>query len=123
MVDVEDGRAAERRLGAARAVDASARLECAPSTSGPSSALGDPSHLRLRVKTVDASATPSTRITEDIFWRLFGGAAGDSDAVASDCFWLDTADESKGRFSFMGARGGPLWRRALFDLAPAPGTR
>ena len=101
-------------------VDASARLECAPSTSGPSSVLGDPSHLRLRVKTVDASATPSTRITEDIFWRLFGGAAGDSDAVASDCFWLDTADESKGRFSFMGARGGPLWRRALFDLAPAP---
>jgi len=102
-------------------VEASARLESTPSTSDPSpTAVSDSVCLRLRVETVDASATTSTRITEDIFWRLFGGGADDSNAVASDCFWLDTADESKGRFSFMGARGGPLWRRALFDLAPAP---
>ena len=55
--------------------------------------------------------------SEDVFWSVFGGDDG------TDCFWLDTADESKGRFSFMGGRGGKMWRRATFKLAHAPECR
>ena len=80
--------------------------------------------------------------TETIFWSLHGGGDGASgasrvvvdapDGVARaatrseasvDTFWLDSATAATGsgrcprsRFSFMGGRGGALWRRALYKL-------
>ena len=76
--------------------------------------------------------------TETIFWRLHGGGDGASrvvdapDGVARDAtrseasvdtFWLDSATAADGsgrcprsRFSFMGGRGGALWRRAVYKL-------
>jgi para-aminobenzoate synthetase len=54
--------------------------------------------------------------------RVLGAAAGDAD----DTFWLDSASApDRGRFSFMGGRGGPLWRRIRYALPPpgsAPGA-
>ncbi len=50
--------------------------------------------------------------------RVLGAAAGDTD----DTFWLDSASApDRGRFSFMGGRGGPLWRRVRYALPP-PGS-
>jgi para-aminobenzoate synthetase len=80
--------------------------------------------------------------TETIFWSLHGGGDGASgasrvvvdapDGVARaatrseasvDTFWLDSATAATGsrrcpqsRFSFMGGRGGALWRRAVYKL-------
>ena len=51
--------------------------------------------------------------SEGLFWALFGGPAG-----GRDTFWLDSAATDRGRFSFMGGRGGPLWRRVLYKLPP-----
>lgn len=54
---------------------------------------------------------------------LKGAQAGDScttstnsNTVLEDTFWLDTAAVDRGRFSFMGARGGRLWRRITYCL-------
>ena len=71
--------------------------------------------------------------SEALFWRLFGG--GDAGAelddprartiAAKDTFWLDSATASvagrcpRSRFSFMGGRGGGLWRRLVYAL-PRP---
>ncbi|KAK3257954.1 hypothetical protein CYMTET_32973 [Cymbomonas tetramitiformis] len=57
--------------------------------------------------------------SEALFWGLFGGQA-DSEA-ATDTFWLDSAITAEGRprFSYMGGRGGPLWRRITYEL-PSP---
>ena len=77
------------------------------------------SRVRLEFNSLDV-ASSSAFTTEGIFWSLFGGVEGDAGDVARDCFWLDSADESKGRFSFMGARGGSMWRRVRYNLASAP---
>jgi para-aminobenzoate synthetase len=37
-------------------------------------------------------------------------------AGADDTFWLDSSDEQRGRFSFLGGPGGPLWRRVTYRL-------
>lgn len=72
--------------------------------------------VRLAFEKVGAS-TVRGLTTEDIFWSCFG-------LDDADCFWLDTADETKGRFSFMGGRGGALWRRVQYRLgAPASSER
>lgn len=42
-------------------------------------------------------------------------------AGAADTFWLDSSEEDRGRFSFLGGPGGPLWRRMTYTLAP-PGS-
>eukprot|EP00887_Chlorella_sp_A99_P000877 scaffold5.g877.t1 len=39
-----------------------------------------------------------------------------STAGAEDTFWLDSSATDRGRFSFMGGRGGPLWRRVTYKL-------
>jgi para-aminobenzoate synthetase len=74
--------------------------------------------------------------TEALFRGVvLGGRGGDgsgSDAL-DDTFWLDTSAPDRGRFSFMGGRGGPLWRRLTYELPslaqfaaaggrPLPGT-
>ena len=70
--------------------------------------------------------------SEALFWRLFGSEPSEIDpgpygkTVASrDTFWLDSATASvsgkcpRSRFSFMGGRGGNLWRRLVYAL-PKP---
>ena len=76
--------------------------------------------------------------SEGLFWHLFGGSssrgcagncangnrshsAGTADAAA-DTFWLDSATPDRGRFSFMGGRGGSLWQRIEYRLPP-PGQQ
>ncbi|KAK9835181.1 hypothetical protein WJX81_004045 [Elliptochloris bilobata] len=53
--------------------------------------------------------------SETLFAALYG--------YQDDSFWLDSAATDRGRFSYMGARGGPLWRRVTYRLpaAGAPG--
>ena len=38
-------------------------------------------------------------------------------AGGADTFWLDSADAQRGRFSFLGGPGGPLWRRIECHVA------
>ncbi|KAH9312317.1 hypothetical protein KI387_027352, partial [Taxus chinensis] len=51
--------------------------------------------------------------SENIFCSLFGNC------LAEDTFWLDssTKDHGRARFSFMGGKGGLLWRRIVFKLS------
>lgn len=43
------------------------------------------------------------------------------DTNQRDTFWLDSSATDRGRFSFMGGRGGPLWRKITFKLPPEKG--
>ena len=63
--------------------------------------------LRLEFRKIILRSSAVT--TEDIFWPCFG-------SESEDYFWLDSADTSKGRFSFMGGRGGTMWRRVQYKL-------
>ncbi|CAL5040328.1 unnamed protein product [Urochloa decumbens] len=68
--------------------------------------------LRLRWKKVDnflCSAVGS----EDIFAVLFGHQSSE------DTFWLDSSsiDKNRARFSFMGGKGGSLWKQMTFHLS------
>lgn len=76
--------------------------------------------------------------SEGLFWHLFGGSSssrgggggnctaegccssrlGSSSDPQADTFWLDSATPDRGRFSFMGGRGGSLWRRVEYRLPP-----
>ncbi|XP_010470035.1 PREDICTED: aminodeoxychorismate synthase, chloroplastic isoform X3 [Camelina sativa] len=49
----------------------------------------------------------------NIFIELFGKNRG------NDTFWLDTSssDKARGRFSFMGGKGGSLWKQMTFSLS------
>ncbi|GAB4816940.1 hypothetical protein N2152v2_003986 [Parachlorella kessleri] len=53
--------------------------------------------------------------SERLFWELFGETA--EGGTAADTFWLDSAAADRGRFSFMGGPGGPLWKRVTYTLA------
>ncbi|KAG2448362.1 hypothetical protein HYH02_006944 [Chlamydomonas schloesseri] len=48
--------------------------------------------------------------SQGVFERLYGWA--------EDTFWLDSAAADRGRFSYMGGRGGPLWRKLTYKLPP-----
>lgn len=50
---------------------------------------------------------------KNIFLELFG------DKKAENTFWLDSSSTEKGRarFSFMGGKGGPLWKQITFRLS------
>lgn len=56
--------------------------------------------------------------SEALFWHLFGSSSGDDtpDSAVPDTFWLDSATPDRARFSFMGGRGGSLWRRIEYRL-------
>ena len=45
-------------------------------------------------------------------------------AGGEDTFWLDSSDEQRGRFAFLGGPGGELWRRVEYHVRqpPAPAT-
>ena len=45
-------------------------------------------------------------------------AAAGAERATDDTFWLDSAAADRGRFSYMGGRGGPLWRRLSYQLPP-----
>ncbi|KAL0721899.1 hypothetical protein Bca4012_036498 [Brassica carinata] len=49
----------------------------------------------------------------NIFMELYGNSSG------KDAFWLDTSssDKARGRFSFMGGKGGSLWKQLTFSLS------
>lgn len=50
---------------------------------------------------------------EGLFMHLFGQEG------AKDTFWLDSSASDRGRFSYFGGRGGPLWQRISYQL-PTP---
>ncbi|KAF8658874.1 hypothetical protein HU200_059373 [Digitaria exilis] len=68
--------------------------------------------LRLRWKKID-NFLCSTVGSEDIFAVLFGQQSGE------DTFWLDSSsvDQNRARFSFMGGKGGSLWKQMTFHLS------
>ncbi|KAK9822013.1 hypothetical protein WJX74_000597 [Apatococcus lobatus] len=61
-------------------------------------------------------ALASVGSSNDLFWSLYG------QHEAHDTFWLDSASRDRGRFSYMGGRGGPMWRRFTYRLPPVPCT-
>ncbi|OWM70180.1 hypothetical protein CDL15_Pgr026030 [Punica granatum] len=73
--------------------------------------------LKLRWKKFDRLAS---RVggADNIFCEIF------AERGAKNTFWLDSASIEKGRarFSFMGAKGGPLWKQLTFRLSDKSGT-
>ncbi|KAJ6826052.1 aminodeoxychorismate synthase, chloroplastic [Iris pallida] len=69
-------------------------------------------HLRLRWRKIDSLVSQFCG-AENIFCYLFGKKN------AEDTFWLDSSstDQGRARFSFMGGRGGSLWKQLTFRLA------
>jgi para-aminobenzoate synthetase len=57
--------------------------------------------------------------TERIFTDIVLRGEPQTPANRADTFWLDSAATDRGRFSFMGGSGGPLWRRITYDLPDA----
>ncbi|XP_066375509.1 probable aminodeoxychorismate synthase, chloroplastic [Miscanthus floridulus] len=68
--------------------------------------------LRLRWKKIENFLCPTVG-SEDIFVVLFGHQSGE------DTFWLDSSsvDQNRARFSFMGGKGGSLWKQMTFHLS------
>uniref|UniRef100_A0A0D9WTR2 aminodeoxychorismate synthase n=1 Tax=Leersia perrieri TaxID=77586 RepID=A0A0D9WTR2_9ORYZ len=68
--------------------------------------------LRLRWKKID-NLVSRIGCSENIFSVLFGHH------IAEDTFWLDSSsvDQNRARFSFMGGKGGPLWKQMTFHLS------
>lgn len=68
--------------------------------------------LRLRWKKID-NFLSHTAGSEAIFSALFGHQN------AEDTFWLDSSsvDQNRAHFSFMGGKGGPLWKQMTFHLS------
>ncbi|XP_021305254.1 probable aminodeoxychorismate synthase, chloroplastic isoform X3 [Sorghum bicolor] len=68
--------------------------------------------LRLRWKKIENFLCPTVG-SEDIFAVLFGHQSGE------DTFWLDSSsvDQNRARFSFMGGKGGSLWKQMTFHLS------
>ncbi|CAN7060972.1 unnamed protein product [Brassica rapa subsp. trilocularis] len=68
--------------------------------------------LRLKWKKLERLAH-KVGGARNIFMQLFGKSRG------HDTFWLDTSssDKARGRFSFMGGKGGSLWKQLTFSLS------
>ncbi|PKA57522.1 Anthranilate synthase component II [Apostasia shenzhenica] len=76
-------------------------------------------YLKLQWKKIDCLAGQVDG-PENIFCSLFG------DKNAQNTFWLDSSSTDKGRarFSFMGGKGGPLWKQITFHISEKrPGGR
>ncbi|KMT12615.1 hypothetical protein BVRB_5g098530 isoform B [Beta vulgaris subsp. vulgaris] len=69
-------------------------------------------HLKLRWKKLDSLAN-KVGGARNIFSKLFGKCNAD------ETFWLDSSSIEKGRarFSFMGKKGGSLWKQLTFKLS------
>ncbi|XP_027086940.2 aminodeoxychorismate synthase, chloroplastic isoform X1 [Coffea arabica] len=72
----------------------------------------DVKFLKLRWRKL---ASPAGRLggARDIFCKLFG------DFKAENTFWLDSSsvEKERARFSFMGGKGGTLWKQVTFRLS------
>ncbi|XP_039117159.1 probable aminodeoxychorismate synthase, chloroplastic [Dioscorea cayenensis subsp. rotundata] len=73
---------------------------------------GDKKHLRLEWKKINCLLN-QVGGPENIFCKLFGDKCG------KDAFWLDSSstDQKRARFSFMGGKGGPMWKQITFRLS------
>jgi len=65
--------------------------------------------------------TAQTIFDDIVLQKNSASTSGREDSAKSavllqDTFWLDTAAVDRGRFSFMGSRGGALWRRISYKL-------
>ncbi|PKA51413.1 Anthranilate synthase component I-2, chloroplastic [Apostasia shenzhenica] len=69
-------------------------------------------HLKLEWKKIDCLASQIGG-SPAIFCKLFG------DENAENTFWLDSssADQGKARFSFMGGKGGSLWKQMTYEIS------
>lgn len=72
----------------------------------------DIKYLKLHWKKLDGLAN-QVGGTENIFMELFGSQNG------NDTFWLDSSstDMRRARFSFMGGKGGHLWKQITYRLS------
>ncbi|XP_059308298.1 aminodeoxychorismate synthase, chloroplastic [Lycium ferocissimum] len=73
--------------------------------------------LKMTWKKLDCSAS-QVGGADNIFCELFG------DQKAKNSFWLDSSSTEKGRarFSFMGGKGGSLWKQLTFRLSNRSGS-
>ncbi|OVA07756.1 Anthranilate synthase component I [Macleaya cordata] len=73
--------------------------------------------LKLRWKKLDSLAS-QVGGAKNIFCNLFG------DRKAENTFWLDSSsvEQRRARFSFMGGKGGALWRQITFRLSDKSDT-
>uniref|UniRef100_A0A1D1XJA7 aminodeoxychorismate synthase n=2 Tax=Anthurium amnicola TaxID=1678845 RepID=A0A1D1XJA7_9ARAE len=69
-------------------------------------------HLKLQWKKFNGMAK-QVGGSGNIFSKLFG------DQNAEDTFWLDSSstEQRRARFSFMGGKGGPMWKQITFWLS------
>ncbi|MQL85184.1 hypothetical protein Taro_017702, partial [Colocasia esculenta] len=72
----------------------------------------DPKYLKLQWRKFNGMAK-QVGGSGNIFAKLFG------DQNAEDTFWLDSSstEQRRARFSFMGSKGGPLWKQMTFWLS------
>ncbi|CAA7408253.1 unnamed protein product [Spirodela intermedia] len=72
--------------------------------------------LKLQWKKFDGMAK-QVGGSGNIFLKLFG------DQEADDTFWLDSSstEQRRARFSFMGSKGGPMWKQITFWLSDQRG--
>ncbi|OAY79010.1 putative aminodeoxychorismate synthase, chloroplastic [Ananas comosus] len=69
-------------------------------------------HLQLQWKKID-NLVSRVGGSANIFYELFGYCNSE------ETFWLDSSstDQNRARFSFMGGKGGPLWKQLTFRLS------
>mmetsp|Transcript_9821 Transcript_9821/g.35998 ORF Transcript_9821/g.35998 Transcript_9821/m.35998 type:complete len:868 (-) Transcript_9821:100-2703(-) len=74
--------------------------------------------LDLHVEVIDGVDATSGVLTQHIFETLFANDPAGGSGRGEHTFWLDSSktDDGRARFSFMGGRGGPLWRHMTFTL-------
>ncbi|KDD75834.1 class-I glutamine amidotransferase, partial [Helicosporidium sp. ATCC 50920] len=81
--------------------------------------------LRLAVRHSQPGALERAGGAERLFSTLVLGETSAEPASSAptkqDCWWLDSASEDRGRFSFMGGRGGRLWRRVTYRTGASEG--
>ncbi|GFR41011.1 hypothetical protein Agub_g1678, partial [Astrephomene gubernaculifera] len=86
------------------------RLPALPAWPSPSHQAGAP--LRLAWVRLRGLLARLPGGSEALFELLYGWG--------HDTWWLDSAASDRGRFSYMGGRGGPLWRKLTYKLPPPP---
>ncbi|KAG0482115.1 hypothetical protein HPP92_010199 [Vanilla planifolia] len=74
--------------------------------------IADFKYLKLKWKKMDCLAN-QVGGSKNIFCKLFG------EENAQNTFWLDSSstDEGRSRFSFMGGKGGSLWRQITYEIS------
>ncbi|KAL3160886.1 hypothetical protein ABBQ38_009278 [Trebouxia sp. C0009 RCD-2024] len=76
---------------------------------------GGPASLTLRWQKLEG-LLGEVGGTEGLFMHLHG------QHCPQDTFWLDSSASDRGRFSYFGGRGGPLWQRISYKLPTPTGS-